>query len=359
MPPAIATTPMTPAPTAIPFTGQDVNLLVASRGEVTMQRWTWMRSQPAYFGAVLHRGDTLALGPEATALVLCDDLRVWQVPAGSLQGVANGCPPGELPDLRRTDGNLGPTRSVPEDIPYILAPRATAILTDTPLLRWHPVPGVVTYTVAVRGSGLAWTEEVTGTEVVYAGVPSLEPGDTYKLIVTADTGISSEKEDAPGLGFRLLTEAEAAEVAAERTRIERLNLPEPGTALALAHYYAAWTGEGSSFHLLADAISQLETLAVIDDATPGIYLTLGDLYRQARLLNEADAAYKQAMEAADAASDLETAALARLALAEIYQPKRDLETEANVRTWLDEAAAIFTKLGDTQQADSIEETSEP
>jgi hypothetical protein len=349
--------PATPPtlPTASP-PGDDVNVLIAVEGTVRLTRWAWSEPQAVGLGTVLQRGDLLEIGTGSKAAVLCDDLSLWIVPAAKPQGIQAGCPSSAEPDLMRVEGQLGRTRGVPTTIPYILSPRLTNILTDRPLLRWHEVTGVLTYTVHVQGRNLDWTDTVANASAVeYPGQPPLKPGVPYKLVVEAAGGRSSEDEGVPNLGFYLLSQEEQAAIEADIYNISQTikshDLPETARMLSLAYYY---TGQESNNRLLlADAITQLESLVKEVDAEPAVFLFLASLYQSAGLVSEADVTYRRALAAAKAAGNLEVQAQSKFGLAELHQSDARPEAQADVHAWVEEGIAHHEQLGDLAKAEQL------
>jgi len=321
--------------------GADTNVLLELRGDVRLRRPTWNDYYPVSLGAILHRGDMLQLAGDAVATVLCDDLALWTVPGGGPQGVNNGCPAPEAPDIVRQGFELAPVRSPSSDIPYVLSPRRTNILTDKPLLRWQAVGGTIDYTIKIDFSGREWT--VRGNEFQYLGNPPLVPGEIYKFHVATSDGRSSD--EGPDLGFRLLTESERDEVMALVSRVEVLSLADETEALALAYVYMSRTYAG--WHLTADAISQVEWLLQQGAESPALAQFLGDMYVEIGLVNEARQAYETALQAAERTGDVAVQAAALFELGKLLSNGNCQERLAAVDR-LEGAAVNYERMGDSE-----------
>lgn len=321
------------------------NLLVVVKGEVQLKRGEWKDYHSTAFGAVLHRGDLLRPASSAEVVVLCDNLTTWNVPAGIPSGLTNGCPQPPEPVLMSGNSLLPNTRGGNDPlIPYIISPRATKLLSETPTLRWNPSPGSTRYSVQIKGEVLIWESDVSATQTIYPGKPPLEPGRTYLLIVEADNGKSSQDEDIPGLGFSLLNESDAQEVQDDAEHFAELNLPDKAKAYALAQLYA---GDG----LMAEAIETLEALVGADSQTAAVYRALGDFYLKIGLSLLAGPHYRRAIELAEVAGDVEGSAEAQAGLGTVYETQGNKDEATR---WLDQARAGFEVLGDMKRVSEIE-----
>jgi len=353
--PATPPSPPTPVPsTSIAegepggeeFTEPGFNLLLAMEGEVLLKRAAWSDYHPTAFGTVLERGDLLKLSASAQARVLCDSLTIWPVPACAPAGLSSGCPQPPEPALMRGGAKVGSTRGVDPLVPYIISPRTTKLLTNTPTLRWND-SGAASYTVVVRGGDLDWRQEqVTQTELDYPGEPAFKPGVSYLLVVEDSNGKSSQDEGLKGLGFSLLEEAEAERVRADAERIAGLGLSDEAEAFALAQLYA---GHG----LVAEAIEILEGLVQGGSQQAAVHQALADLYVQIGLVYLAQSRYLEAAELAEAEGNVEGLAAIQASLGEVYYPALGNKDEA-IRC-LTQAKAGYETLGDSQRVGELEE----
>jgi hypothetical protein len=278
--------------------------------------------------------------------VLCDNLTIWDVPAGIPSGLTNGCPQPPEPALVSGKSLLGNTRgNIDPLIPYIINPRTTKLLGSTPVLRWNSVPRAKSYIVRVEGEGLEWTTTISNTEIIYPGDPLLQPGVIYMLMVEADTGNSSRDEGTPGLGFSLLSEEEANRVRVAAGKLSTLKLPAEAQAFGLAQLY---TGHG----LNAEAIETLEQLVVNGNQAANVYRAIGDLYRQTGLNMLAENYYTKAIELAQAAEDVEGLAAAQAGIGTVYET---LGNKSEAIRWFEQAKLGYETLGDKTSINELGE----
>ncbi len=337
--------PVTPA-TDETQTDSGFNLLVVADGEVLLKRNGWSEYHPTAFGAELHRGEQIKPRDGVKAVILCDSLTTWIVPAGVPSGLGNGCPQAPEPSLKRGESLIGNTRGGNAPlIPYIISPRKTHLLNALPMLRWNEVPGASSYTVQVRGGNLQWETEVTGTEMVYSGEPPLKAGEIYLLIVVADDGSSSSDEGTIGLGFMLLNKDEITSFRAASEKLETLNLNGEAEDFALAQLYAGQD-------LITEAIKILEALAEDDCQETAVYRVLGDLYQNIGLSLLAEEHYLTAIQLTKTSEDIEGLSVAQEGLGEVYMA---LGNKDEAIKWLSQAQEGYQILGDTQRVNQVAE----
>jgi hypothetical protein len=349
---AVETASETPTPAAVSAPAETTadqddpgfNILVEVKGEVLLQRQNWAGFYPTAFGVSLVRGDLLKLSNGAQARILCDNLNIWTVPSSAAPSGLNGCPRPAEPFLLRPGGRIINTRGGDPAVPYIISPRSTKLLNLTPTLRWNDT-GAATYTVEIRGGDLEWSQEgITGAEMVYSGEPPLLPGVTYLLVVTDESGKSSQDEGARGLGFELLDEAAAQEIQAQVEHIGELNLSPEAENLALAQLYA-------SYELMAEAIETLEALLEAGNQPASIHQTLADFYSRLGLALLAEERYLSALELATAEGNLEAETVIHASLGESIYPSLGNAGEA-IRH-LEAAQLGYETLGDAARAQEI------
>ncbi|MHC5730789.1 MAG: hypothetical protein ACYTXY_43130, partial [Nostoc sp.] len=116
------------------------------------------------------------------------------------------------------------------------------------------VKDATSYQVKLRGPGVNWTTEVKQPEVVYSGKETLQPGSRYRVIVTADNGVSSESETPAG--FTLLSGEDAKRVKAEITQLQKQPLTDESKTLALAYLYKSNNLNAAAIDLLAGLVKQ-------------------------------------------------------------------------------------------------------
>ncbi|MEH1925306.1 tetratricopeptide repeat protein [Nostoc sp.] len=195
------------------------------------------------------------------------------------------------------------------NVPYLISPRHTSLLTNKPKLRWNSVLGVKQYTASlVKGDKTIWQTTLDQHEVVYPGEPKLEAGAEYLLIIKADNGKSSQDEEASQQEFRLLPKAEVGIVKAT---LNNKQLPDKNKALARAYIY-------SGFGLKAEAIDTLEKIITSGIEEAALYKKLGDLYWETGVNVLAEIKYLQGVKLAIAARDIPEQAHISAALGELY-----------------------------------------
>jgi len=208
------------------------------------------------------------------------------------------------------------------------------------MVRWAPIVGAnqnTSYKVTLYGENMrvVFSSEVTGrTNLPYPeNAPALTPGQTYKVVVTAE-GRSSEEERAPGLGFSTFTLEQARDLAREEQDIKERHLGSGFTRFLISTLYA-------SQGLYTESISQLEASdETAKEAT--VARALGDSYAAIGLNREAVRNYLQALQIVGS-DDLEAIALTQQHLATSYE-NLGLSEKANAAR--EEAIKAYQRLGD-------------
>ena len=238
-------------------------------------------------------------------------------------------------------------------IPYLISPRRSLILTSTPTLRWNPVAGATQYTVQIKNAqGIVWQTQVKTPQVTYPGPPALTPSIPYTVIIKTNTGKSSESEF--GSQFLLLRSAELKTVQAETNLITQIDASPEIKALRLADYYASYQlpeptayelteKTVKDYRLSANAIDTLETLLKISKPTPLIYRKLGTLYTNIGVTLPAEQAYLKAIDSIQSPEDLEEWTLTAVALGELYELAQERKQAIG---WYQQARAGFIFLSD-------------
>jgi hypothetical protein len=329
-------------------------------GKVELKRMGWEKFRVISDGAELRLGDLILPAKTAKVSVICPDLSEKPVPAGVQSGLKGICPnisrkAGRNPTP--ADGTLG---GINAQIPYIISPRRTLLLSKTPTLRWNAVAGAKQYTVQVIGpTGVIWKTQVSQPEVVYPANPPLRPGKPYSLLVQADNGTSSKSDGASGLEFRVLQDAEIKAVQAEVAKLPQPELTTPAVALTLANLYRNYalpspvakaygiaTPEISTHNLSAESIDTLTALIKQGNRSPAAYRMLGDVYWQIGLARLATEQYLKVVELATAPENLEDRTEAQFGLGEIYAATQDLPQAIR---WYSQAKDGYAALGDPQR----------
>ncbi len=360
LPPAAPAAPETPtalpgptsaAPTSAPTprapsgpTGGARHLVAALDGTLLLRRPGWPSFVPIGFGTLLAAGDTLTL-TSGEATILCTDLSSVVLPAGAeLVLELDLCVPGGVPRIGVPDGLVKALRGRNPELPFVISPRATALRDPLPLIRWNDT-GSPPYDVLVTAEGHEWrVEDVPSTSVRYDGRRPLAQGGVYLVVVTDSAGQTSLTEQLPGLGFWLLAEGPAAEVAAELAQLEAAALPPPGAA-----YGRFWLLAGRD--LRAEAAAELEALIAAGQGGAAAPLALGDLYRRQGLTLLAERVYRQAVALAEAADDQPMLAAAEAGLGEVLYQLGD----ASAVTSLTAARDRFERLGDAARIAELDD----
>lgn len=337
-----------PRPTPAPVLP---NRLVRVEGKVWLRRVGWRDFLPAGFGVVVRPGDLLRVAEGSVAAVFCGEASLWEanprlLPADGAEHSVPcpaGRPPRPWPDVSAL------RKEQDSDIPYVVQPRNTALLSDRPRLRWHLLPRVDTYTVIVigddgknrppvqvMGGETAWPEEW----------PPLEPGATYVLVVEGGGRRSDESNKQHiGLGFHLLPTQTAETIRAIEAQLRARPLTPTAADFLVAELYL-------NHELRAEAAMLLEGL-VASDGTPAVWLALGRVYLESGLPLEARNAFEQALAAAQSTGEREAEAAAQLGLG---LAARLLDDEAAAEEHLKTARALYERIGDREgleQADRL------
>lgn len=345
---------------------------ISSNGRVRVQREKRRDWTPTRQGIELYQGDQIWPDKGVRVYVRCSDLsQPVLVKAGVPSGLGSICITWVNRDDRGTQAEetLG---GVDSSIPYLIAPRHSLLLSNTPLLRWNPVADAKEYTVEVRGSaGLMWKTQTKDTQIVYAGKP-LAPGVPYSVIVRTNTGKSSQddrasnrEQNAANLEFRVLRQSEAASVLADVAKISAIPSSNEADALTLASLYSNYTVPESvinayqlpddtfeTYSLTSEAIALLESLIQQGKQSPILHRTLGDLYWQTGLVRLAESHYLKAVDLVQGLEDLEDWTLAQYSLGQVYSaidaPEQALQHYGQARV-----GYIF--LGDTRLAEVLQQ----
>jgi hypothetical protein len=302
----------------------------------------------------LSSGDQLKISPGAIAKVVCpgQNAIVEKRGTGERLSTQKICPTWRAV-IDKGAPPIGEMGGKDAQIPYLISPRRSLILTSTPTLRWNPVAGATQYTVQIKNAqGIVWQTQVKTSQVTYPGTPALTPSILYTVIIKTNTGKSSESEF--GSQFLLLRSAELKTVQAETNLITQIDASPEIKALRLADYYASYqlpepTVYGltektvKDYSLSANAIDTLETLLKISKPTPLIYRKLGTLYTNIGVTLPAEQAYLKAIDSIQSPEDLEEWTLTAVALGELYELAQERKQAIG---WYQQARAGFIFLSD-------------
>ncbi|MDM8529234.1 hypothetical protein QUF58_13645 [Anaerolineales bacterium HSG24] len=328
-----------PIPPPKPTTNIGPNLLIDLQGEAKLHRDGWHEAYPVGIGTMIQFDDLLDVVGQAD--ILCGDLTPLKTVSGLDE--SSPCPRG-AGWLEQNGAKYKAGIASTTDIPYVEHPRHTLVLNQQPLLRWHDTGA--NYTVMLmQGGQVVWLQDdVVGHELRYPNRDLLPGQDYLLLVIDKNTGKSSKEDPERGLGFRLVSQAERAEIETKQAKIDQLTFPnEAMHDFTLAVHYASWQGD-NDWGLWSEAQLLLESLDPADNA-PAIHLWQGDISRNMRLRLEAETAYQLALQQADSLGDQETQAAAHFGL---WQTSGD---ESHCQT----AIELYGKLGDQQQAEWVEQ----
>jgi hypothetical protein len=301
-----------------------------------------MSDRPLTPGERLCAGDRVQLTVNARAMAICTaDTTTRSFPVG-IELLATSVCPDILPECDPNNDNPGCGRGdndkiLEPNLPHILSPRNTALLTTQPQIRWEPVSGASRYTVRVEKDGeTVWGAiEVEGTKILYSGDIPLEAGSSYKLTVTTDTGATATSR------FSVLNEA-------KRTEVMRVLAIQPNDAMAVipARVYVY-----TDNLLFSEAIEMLENAIAQGDRSAAIYLQLGQLYQEIDLFFKAEEAYSEAIELATNEGNLKGQALAHVRLGQVERGVGHIEAAIDR---LSQAKMLYEQAGDLDRAAEIE-----
>jgi hypothetical protein len=341
---------------------------ISGKGRVRVQREKRTDWTPARQGTELRQGDQILPDRGVRIRVRCPNTQQpVLVKAGVPSGLGSICIKWATRDARGSQAaeTLGGVNS---SIPYLISPRHSLLLSNTPTIRWNSVINAAEYTVEVMSpTGLIWKVQTKNNQIVYAGKP-LQAGVPYSVTVRTNTGKSSQDDRAPNreqpasnLEFRILRPSEAATIKAEATELSPNNEAD---ALDLARLYSNFVLPESviqnyqlsadtyqTYSLTGDAIELLESLVRQGKQSPIVYRNLGDLYWQIGLVTPAEANYLKAIKQVKGLEDLEDWTLAHHSLAKVYAA---IDNSKQTLQHYRQAKVGYIFLGDQGLADDLD-----
>lgn len=345
---------------------------ISGEGRVRIQREKrsdWTLARP---GMILNQGDRIHPDRGVRTRVRCPDLnQSVLVKAGVPSGIRSICIQWAT-RIDRGDGQpdveiLGGSDVT---IPYLISPRHTLLLSNTPTIHWNAVPGASAYKVEVTSSaGVMWQTQTQANQIVYAGKP-LQPGVAYTITIQTNTGKSSQSDRAPdrsqpatNLEFRILRPADAAPIQAEAAKITRTAPTTEADALDLARLYSSFTLPATvasaykltetsvqSYNLTGEAIAVLKPFLQRGKGSPLLHRTLADLYWQTGLIRPAQMHYQTAIAQVQGLEDLEDWTLAHHSLGKVYAAIGDTNQTLNHYR---QAKTGYVFLGDASLAEDL------
>ncbi|MEG4454686.1 hypothetical protein [Microcoleus sp. N9_A1] len=325
-------------------------LIIHTSGEVAIERQNGLIVRPTS-GTPIYPGDKLRTAQNGQVTIQCADLGIKSIAPSEnqlnsclLANKKSDCSESLIRCPDRGDDKIT-WNSAP--IPYIISPRRTKLLDSKPILRWNPVAGATSYKLSLRENGakLNWEMTVSGTEAVYPGEPALKPGVKYRLIVEANTGVSSENAVGEGdIEFSLLDEKQVEAVKDAVGAIDKQVPNESAKKLAISSVYL-------NTSLIAEARDILEKLQETGGETPPINRALGDLYlEKLQLVPQAEVYYSKVINTAKT-DDIEELTAARYGLGQVHSAMRN---NLEAMKYLRMAKDGYTTLGDLPMAEKID-----
>lgn len=248
-------------------------------------------------------------------------------------------------------GIVGSRGGIRGDIPYLITPRKTAVLSSTPSFQWNAVATASSYTVTLWGpDGILWETIARTNRIDYPAFPPLEPGTNYALTVKTEhqqgnngpVAVASTDEGVPGLGFSVLTETDTVQLARQLEAIAS-DLDPVVAGLERARIYREYA-------LMGEAIRLLESLRVDAPDSIECHRLLGELYLQISLNRRARSMFTRSRSLATEAGDLAEQADASVFLAHIALSDRDSETAIQLLT---EAQTLYSTVNNPSKRDAV------
>jgi hypothetical protein len=319
-----------------------IHLVVDVQGQVTLKRSHWQIENPLSFGTEVALGDLLhLLEPSAQVAVLCADLSLEIISGQEFSSIA--CSE-QNPVLYYRGDRIAPVRAPPTlNLPRVLSPRATKLLSNRPTFHWEAIEEA-SYTVRLKKlpNDLVWETVTTDNYLPYPDEPPLEPDVSYILEVEArvgDTSYFSSAEGIPNLGFRVLDETGREKVLSDAEKISALPLSEMARAFVLAKHYAG-------NELYAESLEQLSISDVALNFGP--QYALGKLYNDVSLPDFAATHFTNALDLAVTHGNVEGEAQAHFQLARLADSVWNHIKRASYH--YEAAQLLYHSLGDEKHA---------
>lgn len=325
------------------------------KGTVTVKKEEWKNPRLAWVGLDIEDTDKLEVKANSSVKIQCSNNTIWDVPPGNYNTPVGctsetsvivspnqkNCIP--LPNAnnctRRTDGK---TENYLATLPYIITPRESYILTNTPVLRWNAVEGATNYTVKI--DRVKWETETNETKIKYPGETPLKEGRRYRITIETDNRKSSKSDDE-SVGFTLLDEERKNIVLEAKKTIEEQELSADKKGLILAYLYRG-------YELYAETIEILEELVKKDSQIVTIYQLLGDTYLQTGLPQLAKKPYEKGLDLATETENLSVQAEIQKGLGLSYY---SLGNDSEAKQWLEKAKTSYEDLEDSSQVQQLKE----
>ncbi|MEL7035316.1 MAG: tetratricopeptide repeat protein [Cyanobacteria bacterium J06592_8] len=339
-----------------------VGRIIEADGQAFLKRKNWSEYRPTFVGTELYAEDQIKLESEANLMAICyENWETWRIPANTVSQPLDGCLATQC--VPTDDGcvpfdasRIGNQVFAADNIPYIISPRHTYLLSNQPLvLRWNPVANATRYTVKIKSpSEEIWETEVSENQVTYSEKNIFKPDLRYTVIIyadteDADTEVSSldvespfPKKDPLGEGFIFVSEAEQQQILATAEQLTQ-QLGGEAQVLTLAGFYQR---KG----LNTEAIAILESFIEKGYHTAAVYQMLGTLYQQIQLPVFAQEYYLKSLGLIEI-DDVAGSAEVQAALGEVYAALGEKEKAIH---WLKLANNSYQELGESERGEEVQ-----
>jgi hypothetical protein len=291
-----------------------VAVIASVKGKVEVTSSRGGPAQRAAFGRPLERGDRIAVSPGGAATLFFNDGNVIDLAekstltvGGRVAGKTGGATAPGLPGevyasvTRFVAGGsretglvaLSELRSAPaeQDVPFLIGPRKTALITDRPAFSWRAVPGATRYKITVSSAdrGELWSRDVDGLSLTFpAESAPLAAGDEYLWEVEAFSDLKSLRRESSVFQVLGTTQADAVRANLGRIR-DSAGGDENAAAQFLAGSYLSGLG------LFLDATEHFGALCRLTPTSPAPHEALGTVYTKVGLMDLAAAEFQQAL----------------------------------------------------------------
>jgi hypothetical protein len=344
--------------------------LVAKTGKVELKREGRTKFSAIDVNTKMYIGDQIRPQKGSRAKLLCPNQKN---PVSVRTGVASGlrtlCPKWPIVIHRAPiDELLGGGDS---NIPYLIAPRRTLLLTDKPMFRWNTPVGTKSYQVSLlSASKPLWSINVSKSPITYSGKTILQPKFRYSVEVIAQSGQSSKLDNSSEHSFIILHPRERATIQSNVNGIMQLQVSELIKILSLADYYTNYYLPAESrsdyksvnkdladedletYNLAQEGITILEWwIQKGNNSSPLVYQTLGNAYTRAGLISLAERSYLKTIQLSQRVEDLEEKAISYYALGKLAARRENFQ---QALTWFLEAKQGYQQLGDQEHVQDIQ-----
>jgi hypothetical protein len=245
-------------------------------------------NDPALLGKIICR-DQAPLSVSGANIRFVCYLNQTLIDLNSLAEINQCCKAPKAEELRQSSGTdmrgqLFRTKG-DESRFKVTMPINNPIYSSRPQIAWTPVTTATTYRISVNGEKVSWTTTTQQPSLDYPHTqPELVPGETYQITISVLN--NSQPISSINTFLQRLPQTKIDEVNRDLSAVKQLNLSPTETFKDIDTIYV-------SRGLLSESLSELQRLKN-DFASNDLYQLLSTRYRQAGLLEAADAALFQA-----------------------------------------------------------------